>query len=105
MNLKIHADALAGTAATGVTQAQEARAGKAPHVDTRVPGDSPDSIAISGLSVRISDEIAGLDAHAGQRVSELAAAYQRGSYRVDAKDLSQALVRNALSEVAEGPSL
>jgi len=61
-----------------------------------------DSVQISDLSTQISAVNQQQDVQASNRVAALAALYARGDYRVDAGNLSRALVSHALSGVIEG---
>ena len=61
-----------------------------------------DSVHISSLSAQISAINQQQDVQASNRVAALAALYAHGNYRVDARNLSRALVSHALSGVIEG---
>jgi anti-sigma28 factor (negative regulator of flagellin synthesis) len=61
-----------------------------------------DSVHISSLSAQISAINQQQDVQASNRVAALAALYAHGTYHVDARNLSRALVSHALSGSIEG---
>jgi anti-sigma28 factor (negative regulator of flagellin synthesis) len=93
MSIQIYNDGLAGSAASGLGRTQE--------LSTSTTGSRPSSGASSGGEdqVQISSLSSSLAAHGSERaarVSALAAAVQSGSYQVNSKDVSRALVDHAL---------
>lgn len=93
MSIQIYNDGLAGSAASGLGRTQE--------LSTSTTGSRPSSGASSGGEdqVQISSLSSSLAAHGSERaarVSALVAAVQSGSYQVNSKDVSRALVDHAL---------
>ena len=58
---------------------------------------SSDSVQLSGLSGRVAESLQADSAARAQKVSEVAAAVQSGTYTLDAKAVSKALVDHAIS--------
>jgi flagellar biosynthesis anti-sigma factor FlgM len=56
-----------------------------------------DSIELSGLSGRVSQTLQADSASRAEKVNQIAAAVQSGTYQVDAKAVSKAIVDHALS--------
>ena len=58
---------------------------------------SGDSVQLSGLSGRVSEGLETQAATRAQRVNRIAAAVQSGTYKVDSKAISRALIDQAIS--------
>lgn len=58
---------------------------------------SGDSVELSGLSGRVSASLQADSASRAQKVNQVAAAVQSGTYQVDAKAVSKAIVNQALT--------
>jgi anti-sigma28 factor (negative regulator of flagellin synthesis) len=104
MDIRIHGESLEGANALETSRAQEApQAGQSDPLRGFKPLEGgQDSVQLSSLSARISEINQQQDVEASNRVAALAALYARGNYKVDAGDLSRALVSHALSGVADG---
>jgi anti-sigma28 factor (negative regulator of flagellin synthesis) len=93
MSIQIYSDGLAGAGASGTSRTQEV---STPHTGSKpVSGGTSsgeDQVQISSLSSTLSAH--GSDRAA--RVAQLAAAYQSGSYQVNATAVSKAMVNHAL---------
>ena len=61
-----------------------------------------DSVELSSLTDRISQTMQAAAASRSQRISELTAAVRSGSYQVDGKAISHALVNEAISSGLSG---
>ena len=71
-------------------------AGNDPAGQPKVPPSS-DSVQLSGLSGRVAESLQADSAARAQKVSEVAAAVQSGTYTLDAKAVSKALVDHAIA--------
>ena len=104
MDIRIQSESLEGANALQTSRTQETAAagqsGRQSGVKALEGGQ--DSVQISSLSTQISAINQQEDAQASNRVATLAALYAQGNYKVDARNLSRALVSNSLSGVAEG---
>jgi hypothetical protein len=104
MSMRIQTDGLAGAAGLETSRAQEtngvAQSGK--QRGAGASGSPLDSVQISGLSERIAEASADLDAQSDQRVNALAALYASGKYEVDSKSLSRSMVSQSLSGAVFG---
>ena len=104
MDMRIQGESLEGALAPQTSRTQETPpAGQSE--GQRVPKaveSGRDSVEISGFSERLSAANQQEDARESDRVSTLAAVYARGQYRVDAGNLSHALVSHALGGAVPG---
>ena len=98
MSVRIYNDGLAGAAASEAKRAEElSRTSGAGQ--TRAPGSlgsGEDQVSISSLSENLTTTNGVLDAQRVNRVQHLAALYQSGNYKVDAQQVSRAIVDDAL---------
>ena len=84
------------TGRTGATRGANPANGNGASSDKVSP--SGDSVELSGFSGRVSQTLASASASRAQKVSQIAAAVQSGTYKVDSHAVSRALVDNAISE-------
>jgi flagellar biosynthesis anti-sigma factor FlgM len=90
----------AQTGRTGQLHSTDAsgKTGSAP----RIGSSATDSVELSSFADRLSRTMQDAGASRAQRVTELTAAVRAGSYQVDAKAVSHALVSQALSSGSSG---
>ena len=63
---------------------------------------SGDSVQLSGFSGKVSQSLQTAAADRAQRVSQIAAAVQSGTYKVDSKAVSKAIVDHAIGVDKDG---
>jgi anti-sigma28 factor (negative regulator of flagellin synthesis) len=98
MSIRIYTDGLASNAASEASRAEELSrakaAGKQPVASSG--GAGADQVQISSLSESIAAGTSQQDAVQAQRIRQLSLQVQNGTYHVEARKLSSALVSNAL---------
>jgi anti-sigma28 factor (negative regulator of flagellin synthesis) len=105
MSLKIGTDGLAGAQALGTAETQETqRANSKSAVGPFAAPGSDDTVTISPLSAQINDALVAAEVQAANRLAALSELYSSGDYKVDALELSRALVSHALRGGPEGGS-
>lgn len=102
MSIQIQNDGIAGLAPS-----QSAPAGSVAQSGSSTKAGSAansgaDQVDISTLSGNIASSTAALASQQAARVSQLAALYAKGQYRVDSRQLSSALVSRALASGSVG---
>jgi anti-sigma28 factor (negative regulator of flagellin synthesis) len=104
MDIRIQSESLEGANAQQTSRTQETPlAGQSERQSgLQALAGGQDSVEISSLSAQISAINQQQDVLASDRVAALAALYAHGNYQVDARDLSRALVSQALSGIVEG---
>ena len=104
MDIRIQGESLEGANALQTSRTEETpRAGQSEgQRGLQALEGGQDSVHLSSLSAQISAINQQQDVQASNRVAALAALYAHGNYRVDARNLSRALVSHALSGVIEG---
>jgi anti-sigma28 factor (negative regulator of flagellin synthesis) len=65
-------------------------------------GASADRVELSGFTGRVSESLQADAASRGQRVSQLAAAVRSGTYKLDSRAVSGAVVDDAISACGSG---
>jgi anti-sigma28 factor (negative regulator of flagellin synthesis) len=101
MSMRIHNDGIAASAASQAAAAETAAQPGLSKQAGSVANSGADQVDISSLSGNIAASAAALTGQQAARVSQLAALYAKGEYRVDSVQLSRALVSTAL---ASGPA-
>jgi hypothetical protein len=101
--MKIQNNGSTGSAPLDTTRAQliSPGAGTSTGAGQIVSGHDGDLVAISSMSVRVSDANAVDSQQRASRVAELAALHARGGYQVNAADLGGTLVSQALAQGGE----
>lgn len=98
MSIRIYTDGLASAAASEASRSEElSRAngpGKQPVAGSS--GEGGDQVQISSLSESIAAGSSQQGVTQANRVRQIAAQYQNGTYQVDSLQLSRALVSNAI---------
>ena len=104
MDIRIQSESLEGANAPQTSRAQETQqAGQSERQSgLKAFEGGQDSVQISSLSAQISAVNQQQDVQESDRVAALAALYAQGNYRVDAHNLSRALVSHALGGVEGG---
>jgi len=104
MDIRIQSNSLEGANALQTSRAQETpQAGQSERQSgLKALEGGQDSVQISSLSGQISAINHEQNVQAADRVAALTALYAQGNYQVDARNLSRALVSDALSGVGEG---
>src|SRR5271157_4477331 len=97
MSIRIQNDGIAGAAASQVSQT-----GGAAHSASAGAGagrgiGGADQVDISSLSGAVANSVAAMASRQADRVSQLAALYAKGQYKVDAVQISRALISEVIS--------
>jgi hypothetical protein len=95
--MRIHNDGIAGPAASQSTPAESAAQPGSSTLSASVANGGTDQVDISSLSGNVAASAGALASQQAARVSQLAALYSRGEYRVDSMEVSRALVSAAIS--------
>ena len=103
MSIRIQSDHLAGTQSSETSKAHEiSPSTNSSSAKTRQAGGGADQVEISSLSESIRSASAAQESQQAGRVRQLAALYASGRYQVDSKQVSHAMVSQALGETEGG---
>jgi anti-sigma28 factor (negative regulator of flagellin synthesis) len=103
MSIRLDNDQLAGAAAQQTGHTDQIRStGNRSSLTSRSRGASGDSVEISSMAEGIADASAAQSTSSAQRVRQLTAIYASGRYQVDSRQLSQAMVSNAITSSSGG---
>jgi anti-sigma28 factor (negative regulator of flagellin synthesis) len=100
--MRIQNDGIAGPSASGPAAAESvAQSGASTRAGSAGSSSGADQVEISSLSGNVAAAAATLASTQADRVSQLAALYAKGEYRVDSMQLSRALISSAISSGSE----
>ena len=103
MSIRIQSDQLTGTQSAETSRANEvSKLSGSSSAKTHGGAGGADSVEISSLSEGIAAANAAQQTQQAGRVRHLAALYASGHYQVDSRQLSHAMVSQALGQSANG---
>jgi len=97
MRIRLQNDGVAGASTSAAGQTNLTQAGSSITPASGLNAAAADQVEISSLSEGISNTNNALGSQQADRVSQLAAVYNKGQYQVDSVQLSRALVSRALA--------